>query len=575
MRWYTVLLVALCAVWLAGKHGAAGAGPGPGEFAFVNLDFETDEDGDGWPDGWTDEADGRALRVEIINGDQVMRITGDGQFRTISQESPLPAGTSRVYVSATASLRDFKPGPNPWDNVRIAFVFLDPGGDSLTYPMGIGLDGDTDWRKVETIVDVPPKAVALRLMVMMHASTGVLQVDDIVVEDAMAGDSTVDTTGWIEYGADTLTTEGTPGDMSRLNEKPAGLHGFLKVSGEQFYFEDGTGPFTFWGAALAGGTTLPDKETAQRVARRLAAMGVNCVRLHHLENTWSGATTLIDYSARTDDDKPTSRVLNPEMLDRLHYFMAQMKEQGIYIYLDLITSRRFQQGDGCPIWKPEPAGMDCKGVIGHPAVRQLVKEFNRKLLTIPNPYTGLAPVEDPAVILSEVINEDELALDGRFASDAGPYGAYYRQRFNEWLRQRYGSAEKVPAAWQVAGESSPLLEGEDPADAALVHSYGLTTWNRVMYERYRKGSDQRRFMHRDEDRLSFWDHVQREAWQDVIAHARGLGYEVPMTGSNMPNAHLHSLWANLELGRWSDEHSYFDLGGWQHWKNDPIRNVNE
>ena len=127
----------------------------------------------------------------------------------------------------------------------------------------------------------------------------------------------------------------------------------------------------------------------------------------------------------------------------------------------------------------------------------------------------------------------------------------------------------------MAGEESPLLDGEDPTNVQLAHSYGLTTWGRVRYDRYRPGSPQRRFMHRDEDRLRFWDHVQREAWSDIIEHARALGYEVPMTGSNMPGTHLHSRAANVELGQWMDEHSYFDLGGWQHWKNGPIRNVNE
>jgi len=510
-----------------------------------------------------------------VNGDRVLRIEGDGQMRAVWQESPIGATSGRIYLSAAASLEGFEVGPNPWDNARIAFVFYDGQGKAISYPVGIGLGADIHWTRVNSLVRVPPQAAVVRLVVMMHACKGVVEVDDIVVEDAMAGDSLVDTAGWIEYGADTLTAEGTLGDMSGLNEKPAGNHGFLKVRRDQFYFEDGTGPFRFWGAAMFGDATLPDRETAEKVARRLAAMGINCVRLHHLDNTWSGDRSLIDYAARTPDGKPTSRTLNAPMLDRLHCFMAKLKEHGIYIYLDLITARQFQEGDGCPIFKPGDRGMDCKGVIGHRAIRQLLKEFNRKLLTTRNPYTGLAPLEDPAVILSEVINEDDLALDGRFLSDGGPYGDYYRRRFNDWLRRRYASPQQMLLAWQVPDELSPLLEGEDPGNVLLVHSYGLAGWNDVGYERYRPGSAARRFMHRDEDRLRFWDHLQREAWQEVIAHARSFGYEVPMTGSNMPNTLLHALRANLELGGWSDEHSYFDLGGWAFWKNEPLRNVNE
>ncbi|MCK4275231.1 MAG: hypothetical protein KAX78_01875, partial [Phycisphaerae bacterium] len=79
------------------------AGP-DADFALVNLDFETDGDGDGWPDGWTDESEGRASCIEIVNGDHVIRIEGDGEFRKVWQQCPLPKGTSEIYVSAMAKL---------------------------------------------------------------------------------------------------------------------------------------------------------------------------------------------------------------------------------------------------------------------------------------------------------------------------------------------------------------------------------------------------------------------------------------------------------------------------------------
>jgi hypothetical protein len=563
-------LIVLC-IAMAPVHAA----DGPDGFTYANLDFEVDEDNDGWPDGWVDESDGHASRVEILNGDHVMRLVGDGEMRAVSQVSPIPAGVRSIDVAAQAKLTGYRKGENAWDNVRIALVFLDAAGEGITYPMGIGIDGDRDWGQVAATVRVPENAASARLQVLMHGSYGTLLVDDLIVVDTAAGESRVDTAGWIEYGADTLTTEGTIADLSWLNDSPAGVHGYLHVKDGGFYFEDGTGPFRFWGVAMAGGATLPDAERAEQVAARLAAMGVNCVRFHHLENTWSGDNTLIDYSARTDSGRPTSRVLNRENLDKLHYFWAELKKRGIYVYLDLITSRQWQEGDGVPLYRPGERGMDWKATIGHPAVRELIKEFNRKILSTPNPHTGLAPLEDPAFILSEVVNEDELAMDGRWQGDVGPYGRYYRQRWNAWLKERYGDPVEIISAWRVPGEESPLLEGEDPDDLTLAHSYGLTTWNRVPYERYEPGAERRRFMRRDEDRLRFWDDLQREAWQEIIDHARNLGYEVPFTGSNMPDTHLHSRWANIQIGRWLDEHAYFDLGGWTSWRNTPIRNVNE
>ena len=71
MNRFLPLCVLLCIALPAPLLDAGQAAP---SFAFANLDFETDADGDGWPDGWADQAGGQAGRVEIINGDYVLRI---------------------------------------------------------------------------------------------------------------------------------------------------------------------------------------------------------------------------------------------------------------------------------------------------------------------------------------------------------------------------------------------------------------------------------------------------------------------------------------------------------------------
>ena len=78
-----------------------------------------------------------------------------------------------------------------------------------------------------------------------------------------------------------------PLDISYLfeDEKPAGKHGFLKVQGERFVFEDGT-PVRFWGTNLSAGACFPEKPYAEKLAKRLASYGCNIVRLHQMDAEW-------------------------------------------------------------------------------------------------------------------------------------------------------------------------------------------------------------------------------------------------------------------------------------------------
>lgn len=59
------------------------------------------------------------------------------------------------------------------------------------------------------------------------------------------------------------------------DEKPAGKHGFLQVQSRDLVFEDGT-KVKFWGC-------FPEHKYAEKLARRLAKIGLNLVRFHQLD----------------------------------------------------------------------------------------------------------------------------------------------------------------------------------------------------------------------------------------------------------------------------------------------------
>ena len=78
-----------------------------------------------------------------------------------------------------------------------------------------------------------------------------------------------------------------PVDISFVfeDEKPAGKHGFLKVDGRDFVFEDGT-KVKFWGTNFNGWGCFLEHDYAEKLAKRLAKTGLNLVRFHQLDSEW-------------------------------------------------------------------------------------------------------------------------------------------------------------------------------------------------------------------------------------------------------------------------------------------------
>ncbi|NPA33971.1 MAG: cellulase family glycosylhydrolase [Chlorobi bacterium] len=173
--------------------------------------------------------------------------------------------------------------------------------------------------------------------------------------------------------------------------------GRVQSSGDKFVI--GNSQVRFIGVNLTEGANFPRKEDAPIVARRLRQLGINMVRLHQMDNYWTGPEGNIFLN------KDSSTIeLNPEMVDRLHYFISHLKENGIYVNINLHTNRVFVVNDGIP---------DADSIHGHkaytlfdPIAIRLQKDYARRLLTVVNPYTGLSLAEDPVVASVEITNEN-------------------------------------------------------------------------------------------------------------------------------------------------------------------------
>ncbi|MDQ3622753.1 MAG: cellulase family glycosylhydrolase, partial [Verrucomicrobiota bacterium] len=201
-------------------------------------------------------------------------------------------------------------------------------------------------------------------------------------------------------------------NISSWLESPAGKHGF--VAARDGHLFAGEKRIRFFGVNVCFGANFPRKEDAPKIAGRMAKFGINCVRFHHMDM----------FSAPAGIFAKDGRTLDPERLDRLDFFIAELKKQGIYADLNLHVSRTYPDRP-----KSEKQGNPNydKGVDNFSApMIALQKEFARDLLTHVNPYTGNAYVNEPAVALIEINNENALLFEwrsGGLDNIAAPYRA--------------------------------------------------------------------------------------------------------------------------------------------------------
>lgn len=259
-------------------------------------------------------------------------------------------------------------------------------------------------------------------------------------------------------------------DYSYLLDAPAGKHGFVESRKGHFYFEDGTRA-RFLGFNVAARSNTPDHETADKMAERFASMGVNIIRLHAADGpigeepgSWSSCkeAPLLDY------ESGSSRKFHKEGLDRFDYFAAKLKEKGIYLHIDLIVSREFMEADELDYPGGAPSCIKRHAMYNERLI-ELQKEYARELLCHVNPYTGLALIDDPAVVTVQINNEDS-AIKWPMGADGGeqmrPYRDEVQRRFNHYLLMKYYTRERLKEAWTCEGVCA-LGDEEDPAKGTV------------------------------------------------------------------------------------------------------------
>lgn len=319
------------------------------------------------------------------------------------------------------------------------------------------------------------------------------------------------------WPSDNLDWKTSPVDLSFLNaaEKPAGKRGFLRAVGEQLHFADGTAA-RFWGTNLSANTLFGTPHDAVKLqARRLAELGFNLVRLHHHDSPWVNPNIFGDRKQVASTEQ-----LNAESLERIDWWIKCLKDEGIYVWLDLHVQRALTEQDNIFAFDEIRKGKETADLKGYAyvntTIQSAMKRFAEDYVSHVNSHTGLAYKDDPAIAAMLLTNENDIT-------------------------HHFGNAllpdKQVP-------QHSALYMAEAEAFAERFDLPASQTW---------------RAWEHGPAKL-FLNDLERRFNAEMIQHLRALGVRVPIvTTSTWGGNGLSSLPA-LTAGDLIDAHSYGGLG---------------
>ncbi|MBK7614785.1 MAG: cellulase family glycosylhydrolase [Burkholderiales bacterium] len=276
-----------------------------------------------------------------------------------------------------------------------------------------------------------------------------------------------------EWPQDTLNPRSVGVDLSFLNrdDKPAGRRGPVKAQGDSLVFADGT-PARFWGTNITAYAlfTTP-KESVREQAKRIAALGYNLVRLHHHDSAWVGTNIFGNYKALSN-----TQVLDAAALERLDWWVKCLKDEGIYLWLDLHVGRAVKAGDNITDFDEMRRSKDTAELKGfnyvNASVQSAMKRFNEAYLSHKNVFTGVANKDEPAVVALLITNENDLThhFGNALLPDKGVplHNKLYTAAADEFARATGLPRDRVWRSWEHGPSKLFLNELERRFDVDML-----------------------------------------------------------------------------------------------------------
>jgi hypothetical protein len=336
--------------------------------------------------------------------------------------------------------------------------------------------------------------------------------------------------------------------MNDWLDGPAGKHGGVRTVGDRFQFADGA-PVKFWGVNLSyGGNCAPEKKAGELTAARFAKYGVNGVRLHKFS---------YPKNQMGIGDPNDATQMDPEGLDRLDSFAAELKKQGVYFGWSHTFGFHVCPGNRGRLAAYDEIQKNLKGntyafINFAEDVQDLMIEMVVNLLRHKNPYTGLTYAQEPALSFLEMQNEDDIFFyTSTNAFKACPtYQKLFVGRFSDWLAAKYGSESKLKAAWQDA-----LKPGESLAGRNIVPQTNPWFFSDAHLPGQKGGQRQCLL-----DTAAFLHDAQNKFYAKFLKAIRDAGYQGPVCGSPWQAPAMLPHYYNLRsdyLAGYIDRHNYF------------------
>lgn len=243
---------------------------------------------------------------------------------------------------------------------------------------------------------------------------------------------------WIPVTVAPDVEDGSALDFRRVvgQDAPAGKHGRVIARDGHFEFEGNPGvPQRFYGVNLCFTANQIERDLARRLAKRLAKVGYNALRIHHHD------------AGLTGNGKTDGTTLDPVAMDRLDGIVAACVEEGIYLTTDLFVSRKVPYRS---IGEDKPGLIQMSEykalVLVHEGAFQNLLAFSRQFLSHRNPYTGRTYAEEPALAWLALVNEGNPGNSGEWLKLP-----VWRTAWETWLAER----KKVDPAFRDVPETVP------------------------------------------------------------------------------------------------------------------------
>ena len=289
-------------------------------------------------------------------------------------------------------------------------------------------------------------------------------------------------------------------DMRKMNDSKAGVHGFCKIDSEGFVFKDGTRP-RFWGMNVYDPMKM-DNDSIDAFVRQMAKFGVNLIRIN---------------GTLCNPEKMQFGKCDKELLDRLYYFIAQCKRNGVYVAL-----ANYDPADY--IIKPQDGfeGYTRSETNNHPygllytnkKYRNLYKKW-AKFLKNKNPYTKIRLYKDPTIVWFEIQTGKSILADALKHLPKAQKDKLDKQ-FNQWLIKRHGDLPYALRSWSTAKKYHPVTKEDGRKGARCYRILPFDSYKNSVIT----SSKNDHFNKRKVDQLRFIAKMNNEVNRELIDYLR-------------------------------------------------------